>query len=227
MPIETTEHGTVYTQAEIDREFVARSKVREEYVPKADHLRRLESKNERINALQGDLVSARASVSESSTYVDRIAELEDKLHAQTDRAVFADLGLLDAEGAPDEAKLRHFRWVFDDHVAALEAPPEDKRAAFREWIAAEDGARADALLAGMLSAPAPTTAQPVAPRTPAPPVPPAQPAARTSSLTPAQLEDATLKSPEFMREFRALTPEGRAAKLQELRQQAAGSAPSA
>ena len=127
MPIETTEHGTVYTQAEIDREFVARAKVRDEYVPKADHLRRLESKNERINALQGDLVSVRASVSESSTYVDRIAELEDRLHAQTDRGVYADLGLLDAEGTPDEAKLRHFRWVFEDHVSTLDAPPEDNR----------------------------------------------------------------------------------------------------
>jgi hypothetical protein len=225
MPIETTEHGTVYTQAEIDREFVARAKVRDEYVPKADHLRRLESKNERINALQGDLVSVRASVSESSTYVDRIAELEDRLHAQTDRGVYADLGLLDAEGTPDEAKLRHFRWVFDDHVSTLDAPPEDKRAAFREWLRADDGARADSLLGGMLSSSPPAAPGSVLPRTPAPPVPPAQPAARASNLTPAQLRDATLNSPEFMREFRALTPEARSAKMQELRQQADGSTP--
>lgn len=239
------EGETLFTQAEFDlkieREYVPKSEVKENYVPKKAMQDRLEQQGRKLEASQGEIKDLRAEVKtlmqgqpDTEGLQSRIAELENEKHAMQDATVYGDLGLLGEDGAVDPKRERWFKYAWQEHVDGLpeDQKPADPRAAYRDWVKSEEGALADSFLKGLVKTP-PTAAPPAAagpaaadppgttpPALGAPPAPPTQPPAQHGKLTAQQLHDATLGNKQWMTEHRAATPEQRAQRMADLQVQA-------
>jgi hypothetical protein len=143
--------------------------VRQDYVPKAEHLDRLKAKDAKA---QETAALALQSQADLKAALDRAKALEaqakdaDTLRAEIRSA--RDAAALARVGVPETA-LPFLRLA---HEQALAAAPEAERpadadAAFRDWLQAENGARTS-LLGHLFAQPAPAgTAAPAAP-SPAP-----------------------------------------------------------
>jgi len=159
--------------------------VRQDYVPKAEHLDRLKAKEAKA---QETAALALQSQADLKAALDRAKALEaqakdaDALRAEIRSA--RDAAALARVGVPETA-LPFLRLAHEQALAAVpEAErPADADAAFREWLAAENGARTS-LLGHLFAQPAPAPAAPAPAQAPAPAPAPAQASAATATPTP-------------------------------------------
>jgi hypothetical protein len=151
--------------------------VRADFVPKAEHLDRLKAKDAKA---QETAALALQSQADLKAALDRARALEaqakdaDALRAEIRSA--RDAAALARVGVPETA-LPFLRLAHEQALAAVpEAErPADADVAFREWLAAENGARTSLL--GHLFVQSPAPAAPAPAQAPAPaPAPAGQPA---------------------------------------------------
>jgi hypothetical protein len=176
---------TIPDPVEIDgRKYYPAEAVREYFVNKNDLRERLEAKDAKYSEASTLALQAQAALKAAE---DRAKALEaqakdaDALRAEIRSA--RDAAALARVGVPETA-LPFLRLAHEQALAAVpEAErPADADAAFREWLAAENGARTS-LLGHLFAQPPAPAAAPAAP-VPAPAQPPAQASAATPAPTP-------------------------------------------
>jgi len=163
-----------------------------------DHEKRLKAKSGEIELLRAELTTSADKAGRFDQVESERARLAGEVVRLTEGA--SRTSALAALGIHDPREVKSFSALYASDAAGLEEPPS-----FADWLAAEDGARANPLLAPKLAAappgapPAPPGAPPAPPRPGAPPVPPAPawPAGNTGAgpvppgapkrLTPSQL----------------------------------------
>lgn len=159
MPI--THEGTIYYSAdEVKDGYVAKPKV-EEIVTS-----RLKGKDGRIAELEGSVLELSQKVREASPLTEQIQTLQQQLAARDDRDAFRAAGLLNDKGEVANAEHVEFlKMAHRQHLAKMDKPPEDAAADFRQWLTAEDGAKASPYVGHLLK---PAATQAAEPEKPAP-----------------------------------------------------------
>lgn len=159
--------GTVYTEAEVNAGFLSKDRHNEVLAE------RLGAKTKQIDTLKGQVLELNASLQEASTASASLEKLQAELAAERDAAAFQRAGL-----DPESKDLDLIRWAHERHVADLpdDQKPADVTAHFREWVAADDGAKAHRYTSHLFKAPADVAPPPATPTAVTPPAaPPAAP----------------------------------------------------
>ena len=169
------------------------SEVRERFISKDVFQDRIGSKTARISELEGKVADYQRQLLEAQPRLAQLSELEGRL-ADQNKAIQAaeDRVALARAGISDDGAVGFLRMAFDQHVAALEEKPEDLAGAFRGWVGAEDGARANPYVGHLFNGSAAPVAETPKPK-PAglPPVNRAHVSTPTRAgqpLTPAQVQ---------------------------------------
>lgn len=170
--------GTVYTEAEVNAGFLSKDRHNEVLAE------RLGAKTKQIDTLKGQVLELNASLQEASTASASLEKLQAELAAERDAAAFRRAGL-----DPESKDLDLIRWAHEKHVAELpdDQKPGDLAAHFREWIAADEGAKTHRYTSHLFKAPAdaaPAAAPPPAAPPVAPPAAPPPPVTTTGAPDP-------------------------------------------
>lgn len=180
----TNTGGRMYSEQEI----------RDRYVSKDVFTDRLQAKTARVAELETKLGDYQKQLLEAQPRLAKLDELSAEL-SKRDQAVQAaeDRVALARAGVTDDGAVGFLRMAFDQHIAGLEEKPEDTAAAFRSWVSAEEGARANPYVGHLFNgSPAPAAAP--APKAKAPGLPPVSrggvsaPAKAGAPLTQAQVQ---------------------------------------
>ncbi len=156
MPIEIEGHGTVFTEAEVNKHYVAKVEVRENYVSKADHQKRLDQKQKALDKVSTEATTWKdkytndfAKLGELSQKDEMIAALQSKIHQRDDYSALKSAGFPFVKGedgveVPDPMILDLFQHSHGKVYGELdEEGRPDQREHFRAWLADEEkGARA-------------------------------------------------------------------------------------
>lgn len=150
--------GRMYSEAEI----------RDRFVSKDVFTDRLQAKTARVAELETKLGTYQKQLLEAQPRLAKLEELSAEL-SKRDQAVQAaeDRVALARAGVTDDGAVGFLRMAFDQHVASLEEKPEDTAAAFRSWVSAEEGARANPYVGHLFNgSPAPAAAPAAKPKAP-------------------------------------------------------------
>ena len=215
---------TAYTREYVERHFVSRDDVRENYVPKDDFTKRLRAKDEKaseaaaeVARLKDQLVEVTARTSEAEGLRSRLAEMEQQIAARDAREAFSRGGLLGEDGSPAPWTVDLPRHLHSKVGAEMADKADDFNATahFREWLAAEDGARTTPL-AHLLqtgeAAPGPQAAsQPPAAPSPAPVVTRAPSGNQGAQTAPPAPRTVAQRQAAYRAQLPAWQAEGKAA----------------
>lgn len=217
-----------YTAAWVDAYFVPRETVRADYVPKDEHVRRLEAKDaaiarakESADAAKTALLEAQGTSRQAQEAAAELAKLKQEITQRDDADALRIAGIVTEANEVDAGRAELLRFAFDKHVAGLD---EDKRPAdpvqgFRDWLKDPGGAKAHPHVGHWVN-PGQAATAPVIPPGTSPVVKPAAPpnpnvGAVTpptgGKMTPAQLQ-AFFASPAYL----GLPPAEQQAKYKEL-----------
>ena len=185
MPITIEGHGTVYTEAEVKAAFLPKDR------HEAIITERIEAKNKVIAKLEGQVLDYRAQVDQANPLVDELNALKAELAQTRDMEAYRTAGILTGDEKRDAETIEFMQMAHRHAISKMEAPPEDPAAHYRQWLTADDGAKASPYLGAIFKAapaqpPAATAPQnPAAPPAPPAPPPPGIPNTGTGTADPA------------------------------------------
>lgn len=175
---------------------------KDEIVPKEEFKRRIAEKTEKIADLTGEIKAKTALVEQAEgrvkaaqAQIAELAPLRERVEAMDRNEMLTNAGI-PADKLADGKVSKRIKREYDAHVAEMKDDGKEAQP-FAEWLAAEDGARSDVLLAPLFAkaaepVPAPPPAVKDAPRAapkPATGPPAAPPATATTPAAPRSAED--------------------------------------
>lgn len=175
---------------------------KDEVVPKDDFKRRIAAKDEKIADLTGEIKAkaalveqAEGKVKAAEAQIAELAPLRERIEAIDRNEMLTNAGI-PADKLADGKVSKRIKREYDAHVAEMKDNGKEAQS-FADWLAAEDGARSDVLLAPLFAKaaetpPAPPPAAKDAPKAPPKPAagpPAAPPATATTPAAPRSAED--------------------------------------